>query len=101
MYVAGLLKEGLHLDAVPDLPANELIQPLLLPQTGERLHILYVEVEEDAESTNAGPDKRRSCFYVLVSGTLLLSQGLLIARTPKVCKCSPYANASTSNHSYM
>jgi hypothetical protein len=30
MYVAGLLKEGLHLDAVPDLPANELIQPLLL-----------------------------------------------------------------------
>ena len=66
MYVAGLLKEGLHLDAVPDLPANELIQPLLLPQTGERLHILYVEVEEDAESTNAGSDKERSCFYVLV-----------------------------------
>ena len=33
--------------------------------------------------TNAGPDKMRSCFYVLVSGTLLLSQGPLIARTPK------------------
>ena len=33
--------------------------------------------------TNAGPDTRRSCFYVLVSGTLLLSQGLLIGRTPK------------------
>jgi hypothetical protein len=27
--------------------------------------------------------ERRSCFYVLVSGTLLLSQGLLIGRTPK------------------
>ena len=47
MYVAGLLKEGLHLDAVPDLPANELIQPLLLPQSGERVHILYVEVQKD------------------------------------------------------
>ena len=66
MYVAGLLKEGLHLDAVPDLPANELIQPLLLPQSGERLHILYVEVQKDAESTNAVSDKVRSCFYVLV-----------------------------------
>ena len=33
--------------------------------------------------TNAGPDKMRSCFYVLVSGTLLLSQGPLIVRTPK------------------
>ena len=47
MYVAGLLKEGLHLDAAPDLPANELIQPLLLPQSGERVHILYVEVQKD------------------------------------------------------
>ena len=33
--------------------------------------------------TNAGPDKMRSCFYVLVSGTLLLSQRPLIGRTPK------------------
>ena len=31
--------------------------------------------------TNTGPDKRRFCFYVLVSGTLLLSQGLLADRT--------------------
>ncbi len=81
MYVAGLLKEGLHLDAVPDLLVEEVVQPLLLPQSGERLHILYVEVQKDAESTNAAPDKVRSCCYVLVLGSLLFTQVPLIART--------------------
>ena len=32
------------LDKVPDLPANEIVQPLLEPQIGERIHVVFLEV---------------------------------------------------------